>query len=204
MDNLIPGQAGGTGLAPVAVAVAPNGGRRMKQDHPALPIAPDELAQTAAECLDAGACMIHMHVRDAHGRHLLDAGAYTLAIEAVRQSVGERLVIQITSEALGIYGPAEQMAVMRAVRPEAMSLALRELVPDEASEREFAEFMAWTRRERIAPQIILYAPDEAVRLAELRRRGIIPFEDIPVLYVLGRYTVGQTSRPADLLPFLTP
>ncbi|QKD05334.1 hypothetical protein EB235_30775 [Mesorhizobium loti R88b] len=31
---------------------------------------------------------------------------------------------------------------------------------------------------------------------------MIPFENPPVLYVLGRYTVGQTSRPSDLLPFL--
>lgn len=38
----------------------------------------------------------------------------------------------------------------------------------------------------------------------MRRRGDIPFNDIPVLYVLGRYTVGQTSQPADLLPFLAP
>jgi uncharacterized protein (DUF849 family) len=52
--------------------------------------------------------------------------------------------------------------------------------------------------------MILYSPEEAVRLAELQRRGLVPFERIPVLYVLGRYTVGQTSHPADLLPFLAP
>ena len=32
-------------------------------------------------------------------------------------------------------------------------------------------------------------------------RGDVPAE-IPVLYVLGRYTVGQTSEPRDLLPFV--
>jgi uncharacterized protein (DUF849 family) len=96
------------------------------------------------------------------------------------------------------------MAVVREVRPEAVSLALRELAPDETFEPAFAEFLQWVRRERIAPQIILYAPEEATRLAALQRRGIVPFEDIPVLYVLGRYTVGQTSQPSDLLPFIAP
>jgi 3-keto-5-aminohexanoate cleavage enzyme len=204
MSNPTQGSAMTGGLAPVAIAVAPNGGRRTKADHPALPITPDELARTAAECLDAGACMIHLHVRDGDGKHLLDAEAYARATEAVRAAIGERLVVQITSESVGIYGPAEQMAVVRAARPEAVSLALRELVPDDSSEPEFAEFLTWLRRERIAPQIILYAPEEATRLAGMHRRGLVPFDDIPVLYVLGRYTVGQISHPADLLPFIAP
>jgi 3-keto-5-aminohexanoate cleavage enzyme len=203
MGGLMQAQAMGA-LPPVSIAVAPNGGRRTKADHSALPTTPDELARTAVDCLDAGACMIHVHVRNSEGRHLLDAEAYAQATAAIRQAVGENLVVQITSEALGIYQPEEQMAVTRAVRPEAVSLALRELAPDEASEPAFAEFLAWLRRERVAPQIILYSPEEAVRLAELRQRGIIPFENLPLLYVLGRYTVAQTSHPADLLPFLAP
>jgi 3-keto-5-aminohexanoate cleavage enzyme len=194
----------GSELSSVAIAVAPNGGRRTKADHPALPITPDELARAAAECLEAGACMIHVHVRDGSGRHLLDAAAYSEATNAIRSAVGERLVIQITSESLGIYEPQEQMAVVRDLKPEAVSLALREMSPDEASEPAFSEFLAWLRRERIAPQIIVYSPGEAVRLAEMHRRGIVPFESIHILYVLGRYTVGQTSRPADLLSFLAP
>jgi 3-keto-5-aminohexanoate cleavage enzyme len=193
-----------TGLAPVAVAVAPNGGRRTKADHPALPLTPDELAATAAACLDAGACMIHTHVRDKDGRHVLDAEAYGAAMAAIRGGVGDRLVIQITSEALGIYRPAEQMRVVREVRPEAVSLALRELLPDESHEAEFQRFLVWLRREKIIPQLILYTPEEAVSLGALTARGLIPFEDIPVLYVLGRYTAGQKSSPVDLLTFLAP
>jgi 3-keto-5-aminohexanoate cleavage enzyme len=186
----------------VAIAVAPNGGRRTKSDHPAIPLTPAELARTAAECLDAGAAMIHVHVRRPDGRQLLDADAYKQATSAICAEVGDRLVIQITTEALGIYAPAEQIAVLKAVRPEAASLALRELVPDEAAEPAFAETLAWMKHENVLPQIILYEPSEAVRLTEMIRRGLVPWADIPVLYVLGRYTVSQTSQPADLLPFL--
>ncbi len=187
---------------PVAVAVAPNGGRRTKADHPAIPLGPGELARCAAECLEAGAAMIHVHVRKPDGTHLLDADAYRAALAAIRAEVGGKLVVQITSEALGIYSPAEQIAVVRAVRPEAASLALREVTPDAASEPAFLDLLGWMARERVAPQIILYAPEEAVRLAALRDAGKLPWDDIPVLYVLGRYTVGQKSAPADLLPFL--
>ncbi len=188
----------------VVIAVAPNGGRRTKADHPAIPLTPGELSRTAAECLDAGAAMIHVHVRKPDGAHLLDADAYRAAIAAIRGEVGDRLVIQITSEALGIYTPAQQRAVVRAVKPEAVSLALRELAPDAEEEGAFGELLLWLKRQRAAPQIILYSPEEAVRLSQLQRRGVVPFDDIPVLYVLGRYASGQTARPSDLLPFLAP
>lgn len=188
----------------IAIAVAPNGGRRTKADHPALPISPDELAHVAAASLDAGAAMIHVHVRDRGGRHLLDAEAYRVAIAAIRARVGNRLLLQITSEALGIYRPEQQMRVVVEVRPEAVSLALRELVPDPTHEAAFATFLETLRAEKVTPQIILYTPEEATYLAALAGRGMIPFDHLPVLYVLGRYTVGQTSRPADLLPFLAP
>ncbi|MGX1307963.1 3-keto-5-aminohexanoate cleavage enzyme [Amorphus suaedae] len=189
---------------PVAIAVAPNGGRKTKSDHPAIPISPAELGATARAAVEAGAAMIHVHVRDRDGGHLLDAGAYRDATVAIREAVGEAIVVQITTEALGRYAPEAQIAVVRDVRPEAASLALRELAPDAAHEAAFGGLLDFMRREAIAPQIILYAPEEAVRLAELIRRGVVPFDDIPVLYVLGRYTEGQRSEPADLLPFLAP
>src|SRR3954465_13694285 len=109
-------------IAAVAIAVAPNGGRRAKADHPAIPLTIPELARVAAESLDAGAAMIHAHIRDAQGRHLLDAATYRDATAAIRRSVGEKLVIQVTSESIDRYQPAEQIAVIKAVKPEAVSL----------------------------------------------------------------------------------
>lgn len=186
----------------VAIAVAPNGGRRVKADHPAIPLDARELAATAAECLAAGAAMIHIHVRDREGKHLLDADAYRDAIAAIRAQVGDRLVLQISTEALGAYEAEQQIAVVKATRPEAASLALREFLRSPEDEEPFAAFLAWLRREHILPQIILYEPAEAVRLVELKRRGLVPWRDVPVLYVLGRYAVGQTSKPTDIVPFL--
>jgi uncharacterized protein (DUF849 family) len=188
----------------VAIAVAPNGGRKTRADHPALPLTPAELAAAAAECLEAGAAMIHVHVRDGDGRHLLDADAYRAATAAIREAVGDRLVVQITSEALGVYKPEEQMRVVRETRPEAVSLALREYLGVGGEEKAFADFLAWLAREKAMPQVILYDAEDARRLDWLRSKGALPWNDVPVLYVLGRYTKTQQSAPADLLPFLAP
>ncbi len=188
--------------APLVVGVAPNGARRTKADHPALPMSAAEIAATAAACAAAGAALLHLHVRDRDGRHTIDAGAYREAIAAVRAELGDRMLIQVTSEAVGRYLPAEQMAMVREVRPEAVSLALGELVPDRAAEAEAAAFFAWTVDAGILPQYILSAPEEVRRFADLCTRGVIPERARNVLFVLGRYAAGQRSRAEDLLPFL--
>lgn len=186
----------------VAIAVAPNGGRKSRDDHPAIPIHPDAIARTAAICLEEGACMIHAHARDAQGRHSLNPDINRSLIEAVRAAVGDKLLVQMTTEAVSIYSPAEQMASVKAVRPEACSLALRELAPTAAEEPALADFLLWLHGEDIATQFIVYTPEDVARLAELRRRGLVPGSGLSALYVLGRYTAGQRSHPADALPML--
>lgn len=189
-------------LEPVMIMVAPNGARHERGDHPALPIAPAEVARAAAACRDAGASALHLHVRDRDGRHTLDAEAYRTASAAVREAVGDEMVVQVTSEAAGLYEPAAQMAMVREVRPEAVSLALREIVADEGAEPEAARFLEWLRRERIVPQYILYAPEDLERYGDLCRRGVIPGARNLLLFVLGRYAGGRGAEAADLLPFL--
>lgn len=184
------------------ISVAPNGGRLVKSDHPNIPLGPKELARAAAEVADCGAAMIHVHVRDKLGNHLLDASAFEDVINAIKLECKERILVQITTEALGVYTPQEQESVLRKVQPKAASMALREFVPDPSHEKSFGSLMSWVKQHEILPQIILYSPQDATYLKDLIARGIIPYNDIPVLYVLGRYVAGQTSRPEDILPFL--
>ena len=196
--------AGAEARGLVVLAVAPNGGRKTKADHPALPLSSDELARTAAECLERGASMIHLHVRDGGGGHCLDPDAYRAAIARICREVGDRLVIQITSESLGLFTPSEQKAAVLEANPEAVSLALREFAPEPSDERDFGLFLGKLKQMRIWPQIILYHPDEAQQLGAMRKQGLIPFDKLSVLYVLGRFAITRTAIPRDLLPFLAP
>jgi uncharacterized protein (DUF849 family) len=161
-----------------------------------------EIARCAAACHAAGAAVIHVHVRDAQGRHILDADLYREATAAIRREVGQGLVIQATTEAVGRYTPAEQMALVRNLRPEAVSMAIRELIPDSGAEQEAASFLAWLSREPVAPQLILYSAEDLAHFDDLRRRSVVPDAFTDVLYVLGRYTKDQQSTPRDLVPFL--
>ena len=186
------------------ITVAPNGAYKQSSDHPALPLTPAALAQEAKQCLDAGASMIHLHVRASKGEHLLQAQAYADATRAIRQAVGDALVVQVTTESAKRYAPPAQMQVVRDLRPEAASFAIAELLPDARAEVEAAEFFAWVHREAIMAQYILYSPADVLRFHDLRQRGVLPPGRTTVLFVLGRYAAAQKSDPRDLLPFLSP
>ena len=194
-------------MAPARIIVAPNGARKTRADHPALPLTIGQLAACAQRCRAAGADGLHGHVRGADGNHLLDAGLYReLIAEMARQVPG--MPVQITTEAVGRYRPEEQRAVVRAVAPEAFSAALKELFAD-GDDAATTALYGWAAEAGIEVQHILYAAEEVARFAALLDAGSIPppagsqsGARHQLLFVLGRYAADLQSDPAALLPFL--
>lgn len=185
--------------SPFIVMAAPNGAWLTKDDHPALPIRPREIARAAAECREAGAAMLHLHVRDAEGRHLLSADAYAQTLSAVAAEAGRDLLCQISTEAAGRYAPDRQMAVVTELRPEAVSVSLRELVTTPERETVVARFLLWARTERVRVQYILYDIGDVLKFNDWWGRGLIPGPRPFVLLVLGRRPPGPPGQPRDLL-----
>lgn len=186
---------------PLLITVAPNGARKGKADHPTLPISPAEIAETAKACMAAGARMLHLHVRDEKGGHSLSPDHYRPAIAAVRDAVGDGLLIQVTTEAVGMYTAAEQMDIVRSTRPDAASFAVRELMA-EGAEDATGDFFRWVVDEGIRPQFILYDVPDLERFLELRDGGFIPVKHPHALFVLGRYSASGESNPGDLQAFV--
>lgn len=186
---------------PIIICVAANGARKTKADHQRLPITPEELASEAENCMHAGAAMIHLHVRDENDQHTIAPVHYRPAIAAIRKRVGDGLIIQVTTEAVGQYSASEQMAMVRELKPEAVSLALAELCPC-GEEEKASEFFHWVNSNQILAQYILYSVEDIQRFIELHESGIIPCKRPNILLVLGRYSRDLTSKPEDLLPML--
>jgi 3-keto-5-aminohexanoate cleavage enzyme len=182
------------------IMVAPNGARRTKADHPALPVTVAETVEAAKACFAAGAGALHAHVRDAEQAHVLDAGLYSELIAEMARAVPD-MDVQITTEAVGRYSPAEQRALVRDVRPKAVSVALKEMLA-EGEEAEARRFYHWAAAEGIVVQHILYSEEDETRLFQLLRKGVIPDAPLQLLFVLGRYAKDQNSAPEDLDPFL--
>jgi len=182
----------------LVIMCAPNGARRGHQDHAALPLTPAELALEARKLVEAGVSVLHLHVRDSQGRHSLDAGHYRVAIEAIRKAVGNDLLIQVTTESVGIYDRQQQMNLVRELRPEAVSLALAELCPDSAAEQEAGRFYRFLRDEGIWPQHILYTPAQVQRFNDLQAKGLFAEQRSWCLLVLGSYTDQRDGSQSEL------
>ncbi|MEM7522880.1 MAG: 3-keto-5-aminohexanoate cleavage protein [Pseudomonadota bacterium] len=189
---------------PALLMAAPNGARKTKADHPALPMTPAEAAADARACVAAGARAIHIHARDAAGAHSLDPMIYRPFLDAVADAVGDDAVVQMTTEAVGRYRPAEMIDAVRALKPQAVSTAIRELFPqdDGSQDDAAAELLRWAVGEGVGLQYILYAAEDVARFRALQQAGHIPNDGYSLLLVLGRYSDGQRAVPRDLLALL--
>ena len=189
-------------LPALLITVAPNGARRGKSEHDNLPITAKEIAITSAHCRQAGAGMVHLHVRDENGAHSLSPVDFREALREIGKVAGKELLVQVTTESCGVYSVTQQMSCVRQVHATAASFALREYFPGEVIDPRVAEFFAWVIGFGTACQFILYAPAEIARLKDLVERQIIPIPRPHALFVLGRHAIDQQSDPADLDAFL--
>lgn len=191
---------------PTIIMAAPNGARKQKSDHPALPVTIAETVEVAKACFDAGASILHAHVRDENGAHVLDAERYITLLDAMRNAVPEMLV-QITTEAVGHYSPQEQSDIVFAVQPDFVSVGFGEMTGD-ASEDAMAharDFYHHAHAQNIHVQHILYSPENLTSFKMAMAEGVLPSGPDGrhhVLLVLGRYTANFQSNPDDLQQFI--
>jgi len=174
-------------LDPFIIMSAPNGARRQKVDHPNIPITPDEMALCAEQIIDNGASILHLHVRDNQGAHSLDVDRYRASIKAIKNAVGENIVIQTTTESVGMYSREQQMHMVKTLKPDAVSIALRELCPSDREMLEFSKFLDWLKLEKIFPQFILYDNNDFQRFECYRKSGLFQNDNPFVLFVFGNY-----------------
>ncbi len=185
----------------VIIMVAPNGARKTHKDHPSLPVSIEETIAEASACYSAGATVLHAHVRGKNQEHVLDAGLYSELLNELKHRLPDMLV-QITTEAIGIYSSQQQVDCVRSVKPEMVSVALREMT-DDFHQTDFArDFYHWCAEANVHIQHILYSTDELQRFRQYKFDNVIPESQNCVLFVLGRHAVDFQSSPDDLKPFL--
>ena len=169
----------------VILAVAPNGARKTKENHPNIPLTSTEIAQTAQDCLSAGARMMHLHVRNAEDNsHSLSVENYQSALSAIQQKCQQELFIQVTSEAVGIYSPGEQFEMIHGLKPAAVSIGLREI--KSLAEDLIHEHFMRMKADNVKPQIILYNQDDLDKYHDWLIRHVLPGNAYPILLVIGR------------------
>jgi uncharacterized protein (DUF849 family) len=101
------------------ITVAATGAETDKARVPALPVTLDELTETAVRCQQAGAAVIHVHIRDDDAKPTLDGSRLKDTVAALRESTD--LIVQLSTGGAVTDGFDARLAVLDA-EPDACSL----------------------------------------------------------------------------------
>jgi len=101
------------------ITVAPTGAELDKSAVPALPVTLDELVTTAKECQQAGAAMIHVHIRDGDAQPTLDIVRLTDTVRALRETTD--LIVQLSTGG-AVTDPYERRLAVLDACPDGCSL----------------------------------------------------------------------------------
>lgn len=103
------------------ITAALTGAEVTREQQPALPVMPDEIAAAAEACVRAGASIVHLHARRPDGTPTQDKAVYREIIAAIRARCD--VIIQVsTGGAVGMT-PAERLAPVT-LAPEMATLSM--------------------------------------------------------------------------------
>jgi 3-keto-5-aminohexanoate cleavage enzyme len=169
-----------------------------KADNPALPTSPEEIASAAAAAYEAGASVVHVHVRDDEGRPTAD-------LDVARRTVGLieercRALIQL-STGVGLGVPFEAREALVLARPRMASLNVCSMTfgrgefhnPPDGVRRLAAKM----RELDIKPELEIYDSGHVEVALALHGEGLLA-EPLQFSIVLG-ITGGAPATPEALL-----
>ncbi|MGZ4359092.1 MAG: 3-keto-5-aminohexanoate cleavage protein [Gaiellaceae bacterium] len=136
-------------LPKLIVNVALTGMVPTKAENPAVPITPDEIADDAARCVQAGASIVHFHARDEQGQPSWRPEIYREIVSRVRERCDDVIVCVTTSGRLfsDYERRAKVLDLEDGLLPEMASLTLGSLnFPQQASLNEPATIRSLAER----------------------------------------------------------
>jgi 3-keto-5-aminohexanoate cleavage enzyme len=183
------------------ITAAITGSRITRDATPYIPIKPDEIITSAIQCWDAGAAIVHLHVRDPNtGLGTPDLGLFRQVVEPLRERTD--LVLCLTTSGI----PGRNLSVEERLQP-------LELEPELASfdagsinlggsvfinTPEFLEGAARIMRQKgVKPELEIFDVGMMVTCLSMRDKGNLE-EPLHFQFVLGT-PWGSPATPKSLL-----
>ena len=170
---------------PVIITVAITGALPRKKDNPAVPVTPAEQIESTHEAFEAGASLVHIHVRNPDESPGSDPALYGAVQEGVRKHC-PGMIVQFSTGGRGRDQAAR--GAMLDLRPDMASLATGSVnFPTSVYENppDFVERLARTMLDYgIKPEVEVFDLAMLYNAANLVKKGLI--KDKPhVQFVLG-------------------
>lgn len=183
------------------ITAAITGSRIPRDVAPHIPITPEEIVQSARECWDAGAAVVHIHVRDPKtGRGTQDLNLFRKVVEPLREKTD--LVLCLTTS--GIPGrnlPIEERLLSLELKPELASYDAGSINLGESvfiNSPEFLETAAKSMREKgVKPELEVFDVGMMLTCLRLKDQGYLE-EPLHFQFVLGTPS-GSPATPKSFL-----
>lgn len=189
---------------PMVITAAMVGAETTREQTPHLPITAEEIAEDAVKCREAGAAMVHLHVRTADGKPSQDTELFRAAIRAIRKRTD--IIIQTsTGGAVGMEVD-ERCGPLKLTGPDRPDMATLT-----TGTVNFGEEVFWNPRPLvrdiakriralgIKPEIECFDVGMIDEANALAKEGLI---DLPAHYDFVLGVPGALSARADALDFM--
>ena len=188
------------------ITAALTGSLPTKEQNPNVPITPDEIAQDALACYNAGAAVVHIHARNAEGKNCHDTAVFQEIHDKIKALAPELIVQLSTGGRAGMSFESRRGCLF--VNPERASLSTGSVnFPTSVYENsptlitQLAEMM---HERHIMPEIEVFDTSMVAPAVELKKKGLI---DGPLYlnFVMGMRNVqpaniGQLSHLLTMIP----
>jgi 3-keto-5-aminohexanoate cleavage enzyme len=191
-------------MTPYLITAAMVGAETTRAQTPYLPISAEEIGEEAARCREAGAAMVHIHVRESDGTPSQDTELFRAAVRAIRQR-SDILVQTSTGGAVGM-DVDERCGPLRLIGPDRPDMATLTTGSVNFGDDVFSnprplvrEIARRIRALGIRPEIECFDAGMVEEAEALARDGLV---DLPAHYdfVLGvPGALGASERALDYL-----
>ena len=170
---------------PCIISVAITGSVPRKKDNPAVPISIPEQVESTHEAYEAGATLVHLHVRDEEERSSSDRSSFAKLQEGIRKHCPD-IIIQFSTGGRG--RSFEQRGAMLDLRPDMASLATGSVnFPTTVYENppDFVRTLAQTMLDHdVKPEIEIFDLAMLYSTVDLVQQGLLK-EPVHVQFVMG-------------------
>ncbi len=185
---------------PLIITVAAVGAETSRKDTPYLPITAEEIGEEAKRVRDAGAAMIHLHVRKEDGTPTQDREVFRQAIEEIRKRTD--IIIQVSTGG-AVWMTAEERAQPLELNPQMSSLTVGTCnFGDEVFSNPFPlikRLAAMMKERDIVPEIEIFDVGFLDNVKYLIKQGILT-PPLHFDFVMG--VLGAMGADEELLDFL--
>lgn len=171
-----------------------------KEQNPAVPYTVEEIAQEARKAAEAGASIIHLHVREDDGTPTQSKARFKACMEAIREVCPDVIIQPSTGGAVGMSNEERLQPV--GLKPEMATLdcGTVNFGGDEIfinTENMIIEFAQQMAAHGVKPELEVFDKGMVDMAIRLNRKGFIP-SPMHFDFVLGMAGGGMSAQPRDL------